>query len=400
MSRTARGPAKYLALIGASALLAPGRAAADAPAGAASGELVRERAARVHRALEAQVSRGRTPGLQYVVVSPAGVLFEGAAGWADLGSRRRLEPSTTMMAYSMTKTVTAVAVLQLVERGAVSLDTPVRSLLPDIPYDDRLLVRHLLSQTSGVPNPMPLRWVHLPGEHARFDEQARLAAILAEHRELEFPPGARYGYSNLSYWLLGRLVEQVTGARFSDHLAGAIFRPLDLSPEEMAFTIPAGQRHAQGYLPRLSLMNLFKRFLVDEAFIGERQGPWVHVNDAYVDGPAYGGLVTSARALARLLQDLLADDSRLLGPRGRRLLLERQRDPDGEPVEMTLGWHVGERDGAPYYFKEGGGAGFHGEMRLYPAAGIASVVIANNAAFDVKDLLGDLDGEFLRPGAP
>jgi len=212
-----------------------------------------------------------------------------------------------------------------------------------------------------VPNPMPLRWVHLPGEHARFDEQARLAAILAEHRELEFPPGARYGYSNLSYWLLGRLVEQVTGARFSDHLAGAIFRPLDLSPEEMAFTIPAGQRHAQGYLPRLSLMNLFKRFLVDEAFIGERQGPWVHVNDAYVDGPAYGGLVTSARALARLLQDLLADDSRLLGPRGRRLLLERQRDPDGEPVEMTLGWHVGERDGAPYYFKEGGGAGFHGE---------------------------------------
>jgi D-alanyl-D-alanine carboxypeptidase len=284
----------------------------------------------------------------------------------------------------------------LVERGALSLDAPVRSLLPDIPYDSRLLVRHLLSQTSGVPNPIPLRWVHLPAEHDRFEERARLAAILAEHRELDFAPGDKYRYSNLSYWLLGRLVEQVTGARFAEHLAESVFRPLDLPPEEIAFTIPASERHAQGYLPRLSFMNLFKRFLVDEPFIGERQGPWTHVNDAYVDGPAYGGLVTSARALARLLQDLLTDDSHLLGPRGRQLLFERQRDADGDPVEMTLGWHVGEEHGVPYYFKEGGGAGFHGEMRLYPAANIASVVIANNAAFDVKGFLRDLDGEFLR----
>lgn len=390
MARPAPSAAWWLSLLGASAPLASGRDAAEPGVGAGG------RAARVQRALQAEVDAGHAPGLQYVVVSRAGVLQQAAAGWADLAARRPLEASTAMMAYSMTKVVTAIAVLQLVEQGALSLDTPVRRLLPDLPYDERLLVRHLLSQTSGVPNPVPLRWVHLPGQHATFDERARLAAILAEHRRLEFPPGARYGYSNLSYWLLGRVVEQVTGARFADHLDRSVFQRLGLPREELAFTLPAGQRHAQGYLPRLSLLNLFKGLLVDQAFIGERQGPWVHVRDAYVDGPAYGGLVASARALARLLQDLISDDSRLLGPMGRRLLFERQRDADGEPVQMTLGWHVGDLEGTPYYFKEGGGAGFHGELRLYPEAGIASVVIANSAAFDPGAFLGEQDREFLR----
>jgi len=374
----------------------PGRADGAAEGGGEVGTMASERAARVGRVLEARVAAGESPGIQYAVVSRSGLLFEGAAGWSELGSRTRLGPSTCMMAYSMTKVVTAIAVLQQVERGAISLDAPVKRYLPDIPYDERLLVRHLLSQTSGVPNPLPLRWVHLPREHAGFDEQARLGALLAKHRELKFAPGSRYGYSNLSYWLLGRLVEQVTGARFADHVAGSVFRRLDLPPAEMAFTIPAGERHAQGYLPYWSFMNFLKGFLVDDEFIGERQGPWVHVRDSYVDGPAYGGLVASARTLARLLQDLLADDSRLLGKQARALLFERQLGTGGKPVEMTLGWHVGELGGVAFLFKEGGGAGFHGEQRLYPAAGVASVVIANNASFDVKGFLGELDREFLQ----
>jgi len=350
----------------------------------------------VGRVLEARVASGESPGIQYAVVSRSGLLFEGAAGWSELGSRTRLEPSTSMMAYSMTKVVTAIAVLQQVERGAISLDAPVKRYLPEIPYDERLLVRHLLSQTSGVPDPLPLRWVHPPREHAVFDERARLATLLAKHRELKFAPGSRYGYSNLSYWLLGRLVEQVTGARFADHVAESVFRRLALPPAEMAFTIPAGERHAQGYLPYWSFMNFLKGFLVDDEYIGERHGAWVHVRDSYVDGPAYGGLVASARALARLLQDLLADDSRLLGKQARALLFERQLGAGGKPVEMTLGWHVGELRGVAFLFKEGGGAGFHGELRLYPAAGVASVVIANNASFDVKGFLGELDREFLQ----
>lgn len=347
--------------------------------------------------LDAVVARreGAAPGLQYVVVGPEGTRFDGAAGWADLSGRRPLEPGTTMMAYSMTKTFTAAAVLQLVERGKVSLDTPVRTLLPEIPYDARLTVRHLLSQTSGIPNPIPLRWVHLPEEQAGFDERATLARRLAENPTLRFAPGERYAYSNLSSWLLGRVVEEASGRPYQDYVRAELLDRLGLPPAEIGFTIPAPGRHAKGYLPRWSFLALARPFLVDGKFIGEAEGPWLHVKDNYLDGAAFGGLVTSARAVGRFLQDQLADRSALLGPEGRRLLEERQRDAAGRPIEMTLGWHVADRD-PPCLFKEGGGAGFHAEMRLYPAARLGTVVIANSSRFDVKAFLDAADAEFLR----
>jgi hypothetical protein len=73
---------------------------------------------------------------------------------------------------------------------------------------------------------------------------------------------------------------------------------------------------------------------------------------------------------------------------------ERQRTNAGNPIDMTLGWHMGANGNVPYYYKEGGGAGFHAEMRCYPSIGIASVVIANNTAFNVNRLLNTADREF------
>jgi CubicO group peptidase (beta-lactamase class C family) len=66
-----------------------------------------------------------------------------------------------MMAYSMTKVFTAIAVLQLIERGALSLDDSVSTLRPYSPYSKEVTVRHVLSQTLGIPNPIPLSWAPL-----------------------------------------------------------------------------------------------------------------------------------------------------------------------------------------------------------------------------------------------
>jgi len=350
---------------------------------------------RVRARLQAVVANGDAPGIQYVVVGPSSTLFDGAEGWADLAVRRPLEPGTTMMAYSMTKTVTAAAVLQLVERGALALDAPVKALVPEIPYGDRLTVRHLLAQTSGIPNPIPLKWVHLPEEHAAYDEQAMLARRLAENPTLRFPPGERYAYSNISYWLLGRVVEKASGLPYQDYVRANVFDRLGLSHAAIGFVIPDRANHAKGYLPRWSLSNLLKPFLIDRKFVGEYEGSWLHVKDNFLDGAAFGGIVTSARAMSRFLQDQIAPGSVLLGLEARRLFFERQRNDAGELVETTLGWHVAPH-GKGYYFKEGGGAGFHSEMRIDPVARFGSVVIANSGSFDVKGFLDAADGEFAR----
>ena len=359
------------------------------------GPLPRPGGSRAAQATDLALASGAAPGIQYLVVDGTSARLDAAGGWADVAGRRPLRPDTTTMIYSMTKTFTAAAVLQLVERGAVALEEPASTYLPGFPYGDRVTVRHLLSQTSGIPNPIPLRWVHTPGEHASYDESATLAKVLARYPRLAFEPGARYAYSNISYWLLGRVVERASGKSYQDFMAENVFGPLGLPREEIDFVIHAPERHAKGYLPRLSLMTLAMPFLVDRKFVGAFEGPWLHVRDNYLDGAAFGGIVASARAVAAFLSDQLRERSALLAEETRRLFFTRQRNNAGELVETTLGWHVGRAAGAPFFFKEGGGAGFHGEMRIYRGAGIASVAVGNSGSFRVKRFLDSADREFL-----
>jgi CubicO group peptidase (beta-lactamase class C family) len=308
-----------------------------------------------------------------------------------------MELNTTMMIYSMTKTVTAAALLQLVDQGRVGLDDPAITYIEDLPYGPELKIRHLLAQTSGIPNPIPLKWVHLSSDHPNYDEPSALHKILLENPELDFQPGKKYRYSNISYWLLGCIIARVAGIPFEDYVRQNIFRRLNLPETEINFVIPVSANQAKGYLPKWSFLNLFKSFMIDSKFIGEYEDGWLHINEHYLNGPAFGGIVASARAIALFLQDQLQDSSRLFSRQIKTLFFEQQKNNDDQPVEMTLGWHIGRLAENRYYFKEGGGGGFHCEMRLYPAPKIATVVIANNTSFDSGKFLNDLDQKFLGP---
>jgi CubicO group peptidase (beta-lactamase class C family) len=334
----------------------------------------------------------KTPGIQYIVVTAAGPRFEHAGGWADIRSQTAMTLDTTMMAYSMTKTITAVAVLQLVEQGKLGLDDELDRYLPDTPYRDRLItIRHLIAHTAGLPNPIPLRWAHLAAEDAAFDEDAALAQVLAQNPKLKSAPGAKFAYSNIGYWLLGKVVEQVTGQPYVETVRGGILRPLGLAPAAMDFVIPDPARHANGYLAKYSLMNLIKGLLIDAKFWDGYAGNWLRFNAHHLNGPAFGGLVGTARSFGRFLQDQLQPDSALFNAQTKALLQEQQRDHAGNPIPMTLGWHIGQTQGIDYFFKEGGGGGFHSEMRLYPAQGIGTVVMVNNTEFNTTTLLNTLD---------
>jgi CubicO group peptidase (beta-lactamase class C family) len=342
------------------------------------------------------VGRMGIPGIQYVAIDAERTLVEHAGGWADVAGKRKMEPSTTMMLYSMTKTFTAAAVLQLVEDGSVALDDPVREHLPDIPYDDGLLIRHLLSQTSGIPNPIPLKWVHLAEEHSRFDEQAALRSVLEKHGRLRHPPGSRYGYSNIAYWLLGKIIEKATGTSFGLHMKKNIFERLGIAPSEMDIKIPLLPRHAKGYIPKWSFLNLVKSLLLEPRFLDVEEGRWFHINDHYLNGPSFGGIVASGRAVALFLQDQLRERSVLFGERTKTLFYDQQKDASGKPVPMTLGWHVSDEKGVRYYYKEGGGGGFHSEMRIYPSRSLATVAIANDATFRSGKFLNALDDDIVK----
>jgi D-alanyl-D-alanine carboxypeptidase len=143
------------------------------------------------------------------------------------------------------------------------------------------------------------------------------------------------------------------------------------------------------------LMNLVKRFVMAKELIGSYEGRWLHLHDHYVNGAAFGGLVGSARGFGKFLQDQLRSHSVLFADTTRDLFYAPQRTLAGAGIPMTLGWHVGAVDGARFFYKEGGGGGFHSMMRVYPSVRVASVVMTNATGFDVGELLNEIDLPFL-----
>jgi len=342
-----------------------------------------------------ELAESSGPGIQYVVVDKNGVVFERCAGLAHVNSRVPLTQAHTMAAFSMTKTITAIATLQLIEENRLSLDDTAARYV-EHPYNQAITIRHLLNHTSGIPNPIPLKWVHLTEEHGDFDEGKALTFVLRKYSRSKGVPGERYGYSNIGYWLLGKITEAATNRGYEEYITENLFQPLDLKPGEIGFQIYDSSTHARGYLSKYSLMNLVKMFVTDDEIWGEYEDAWLRVRDVYLNGPSFGGVVGCARAFSRLLQDLLSEKSTLLGSKARHLLYFEQTNNAGERIDMTLGWHVGVLNGETYFYKEGGGAGFHCEMRVYPSEGFASVIMTNKTSFNSRRHLSDIDTHFFK----
>ena len=359
----------------------------------AASDSLNERRARANDLLM-DVSMPDGPGVQYIIVNKKEIIYHHSSGLADLKNRAVLNTSHTMTFFSITKTLTAIAILQLVEKGKVSLDDSVLKYA-EHPYGKKVTIRQLLSHTAGIPSPIPLRWVHLKENHTGFDEKSELDRILAENAELDSAAGEEYSYSNIGYWLLGRVIENVTNMRYSEYMRRNLFQPLNLQPQELSFNIVNDSNHAKGYLDKYSFMNLFKGFVSESEIWGEYEGNWLQVKDLYINGPAFGGVIGTARALGVILQDLLAVDSKILSSNGKKLLYTIQKTKAGKSIEMTLGWHVREFNKIKYFYKEGGGAGFKSEMRIYPKKELASVIVTNKTSFNSRKQLGVIDSVFI-----
>ncbi len=149
------------------------------------------------------------------------VIFSGGYGFADAETRLPNTAETTFKIASLTKPFTAVAVMQLAERGLLSLDDPVSAFIPEYPAGDSVRVRHLLSHTSGVPEYATVAFL---GRADRpFAQEDLLKAF--KSKGLRFPPGSAFEYSNSNYVLLGLIIERVSGLSYGAFVAERICRP-------------------------------------------------------------------------------------------------------------------------------------------------------------------------------
>jgi D-alanyl-D-alanine carboxypeptidase len=244
-----------------------------------------------------------------------------------------------------------------------------------------------LSHTGGIPNPIPLAWIHLAAEDDAFDFDAFLEGVLAAHPKRVFAPGTRWSYSNIGFMLLGKAIEAASGERYRDHIRTHVLAPLGLEPRQIDFRTDRMPSHATAYLPRLSFMTIAASFMIDmKRFGAPAVGKWLPLHPFYLDGSPYGGLIANPAAAIAFLRDLCSDHCRLVSAQSKRLLFEPQRTTDGKLTSMTRGWFTGTLDGVAYLTHPGGGGGYYCELRLYPTLAMASVALFNRTGINERFL--------------
>jgi CubicO group peptidase (beta-lactamase class C family) len=348
--------------------------------------------------LDRLTQKQKIPGIQYLMLDAQDIRFEYYGGQRNIGAQLPVTPTTTFMASSSSKVPTAAAILQLVEQGKLELDAPLSRYYPDHPYGDQVTIRRLLNQSSGIPNPLPLKWIHSAEIHQSFDQAAALKTVLNKHPKLAFPPGDKYAYSNISYWLLGAVIEQVSGQSYCAYMRQHVFTPLGAGPEELSCLIPDPAQHAQGYQKKYSLLGLFLYLMMDKALLAETEAGRFRIRPVYMNGTAYGGLIGTARGFARFLQDQLRTTSILFDAGAKTLFYAQQYNNRGEVIETTLGWHRGHIANVPYYGKPGGGPGFRSNIRIYPDQTLATVWFINETGVSesaINAFTDELDRQFL-----
>jgi CubicO group peptidase (beta-lactamase class C family) len=336
--------------------------------------------------------RGAVPGLSLAVVGPAGTRWAGGAGLADLATGAPAAAGTVYPWFSMTKLATATAVLQLCERGLLDLDAPVgayyapfRDLRP-AEWAARATVRHLLSHSVGLANPLPIRWVR-PTDAPALAPGPFIADLLARHGRLRSAPGARAAYSNLGYLVLGEVIAAVTGRPYQDYIRAHILAPLGMTRTDFAYSAAMAATAATGYHRRWDPMLPLLRALLPPRILAAPAGRFVAFHRFYVHGSAYGGLIGPVDEAARFLHAHLAAgqgrDNALLSPTSAaRMQRLAQR---GKGQDFGLGWfrrHAGSAGMPPFVEHLGGGAGFWTDMRLFPTRGLGLVVMGNATSYD------------------
>jgi CubicO group peptidase (beta-lactamase class C family) len=178
--------------------------------------------------IQEKAETNNVPGLSVAVAKEDRVVWERGFGFADLAASTPATPSTSYLWFSMTKIVTATAVMQLAEGGKLDLDAPVTNYFPDfsiVSQPVQVTIRHLLSHSSGLANPLPIRWVRPAGTPAP-DRRTFVNRLLARHRKLKFAPGERASYSNLGYLVLGEVVSETASASYEEYIRHEILAPL------------------------------------------------------------------------------------------------------------------------------------------------------------------------------
>jgi serine beta-lactamase-like protein LACTB len=327
---------------------------------------------RVEQAIEAERLRQQVVGLSVAIAEGGLLRFADGFGKADLEHDVEATPDTVYRLASISKPITAVAALQLFERGRLNLDAPVQNYVPSFPQKQwGVSVRDLLGHLAGVRH-------YRGGELASTTHYSNVVEPLRIFAEdpLLHQPRTKYLYTTYGYNLAGAALEAAAGVSFLQYIRENIFKPAGM------VTIRADH---QGEVIRHR----------SRGYAKSKEGRIINAGLADTSNKIPGG------GLVATVFDLIAfanafDSGLLLKRPTMRMMTQRQRLLDGQLTGYGLGWNVMPLAGRPAISHSGSQQGARTLLALYPEAKLTIVVLANSDHAVVNDfaatILKAIDG--------
>lgn len=313
------------------------------------------------QAIDAMLSRyfkPGEPGATVIVARHGTVLFRKAYGMADAQKGTPMQAELALRTGSITKQFTAAAIMLLAEQGKLDVSDEVGKHLPDYPMRGRrVTVEHLLTHTSGIRNYTAL---------AKFGAVMAKEVSVAEGIDFfkdaapEFQPGQRFVYSNSNYFLLGAIIENVSGMSYPDFMQRHIFQPLQMRSTEIeqdASPVSAVRGHTRNRK-------------------GVASVPSYSMSWPY----AAGALRTSIDDLARW--DGAIRDGALLTAASWERMASDHALSDGSKTGYGYGWFIRKLAGSHAIEHGGDIGGFSADMWRFPKEEIFIAVLGNSDAHD------------------
>lgn len=339
-------------------------ALAGAAAAPASGPALRtEKAEAVRQAVKDQMAAMGIPGLSVAIADDFSLIFSEGFGMADLEHSVPATRETVYRLASISKPITAVAALQLIEKGRLELDAPVNRYVPDFPAKQwEVTIRHLLTHTSGIRHYGSADEL---GSTRHYTDTIEPLKVFAAD-PLRFEPGTKFSYTTYGYNLLGAAVEKAAAMPFMDYVRENVFEPAKMETARQDDTYAIVPHRARGYriTPQRRVVNC-------------------NLADTSNKIPG-GGMLATAEDLVRFA--IAVQRGSLLKPETVKLMFTPYQFPDGKRSAYALGWTVRQNGSQTWVAHSGGQQGTSTLLTTLPERGLSIAVTANLEGADISKI--------------
>ncbi|HWW02370.1 MAG TPA: serine hydrolase [Candidatus Acidoferrum sp.] len=297
------------------------------------------------------------PGAAVLVAQNGKVLFKKGYGLADVAHGAGFAPDTKSRIGSITKQFTAAAILKLQEQGKLSVQDKLSKYFPDFPRGDEVTLRHLLTHTSGIRS-----YTDKPGFMDKVTSPTEPDALIKSFQNdpYDFDPGKKWHYDNSGYFLLGRIIEKVSGQSYADFLRKNFFEPLGMTNTGVHRADLALEHEALGY--QFNAAGFTNALNWDMSWAGGAGALYSTLEDLFRwNEGVFGGKVLNDASLKAAWTPVKAEDN--------------QDDNSGNGY--GYGWFSSQTRGAQEISHGGGLNGFSSFIMRLPRENFTVAILAN-----------------------